>query len=251
MVFLLLVSIVYFIWADEFMGFFTQEPAVIETGVLCLRIMCIGYVFFAYGMVISQAFNGAGDTRTPTMMNFICFWLIEIPLAYLLASAVALGPRRGLLGHRRQRNHVGSDLYHPFPKGEMEVGEGMRIFPIFISSKKSTWTSAISTPFSSTSAAYLIDWNPRYVFRQIFDTEEEMEFFLGKYLYTGMDMNNRMPGRSLQEATTSLLLQHPEYADPIPGLLRPLGRNAGRSDPRNRGIAERIVRGKKLSTLCP
>ncbi len=91
-VFLFTVSVIYFIWADEFMRFFTSEAAVIEAGVLCLRIVCAGYIFFAYGMVISQAFNGAGDTRTPTLINFVCFWLLEIPLAYVLALQLAWGP---------------------------------------------------------------------------------------------------------------------------------------------------------------
>ena len=92
MIFLLVVSIIYFIWAESFMRFFTQEQVVIDVGVICLRIMCAGYVFFAYGMVISQAFNGAGDTRTPTLMNFVCFWLVEIPVAYLLALHWGWGP---------------------------------------------------------------------------------------------------------------------------------------------------------------
>ena len=52
---------------------------------LSLRIICAGYIFFAYGMVISQSLNGAGDTRTPTIINLICFWAMEIPLGYFLA----------------------------------------------------------------------------------------------------------------------------------------------------------------------
>lgn len=83
--FLGFISIVFFYWARDFVGVFSQEPEVLEYGVLALRIICVGYVSFAYGMVISQAFNGAGDTRTPTYMNVVFFWLIQIPLAYLLA----------------------------------------------------------------------------------------------------------------------------------------------------------------------
>ena len=67
MIFLLSVSIIYFITAPYIMPFFDPTPAVIDAGILSLRIICIGYVFFAYGMVIAQAFNGAGDTRTPTI----------------------------------------------------------------------------------------------------------------------------------------------------------------------------------------
>lgn len=85
MLFLLSVSIIYFIMAPYILPFFDPNPEVIQAGVLSLRVICVGYVFFAYGMVISQAFNGAGDTRTPTLINLICFWLIQIPLGYLLA----------------------------------------------------------------------------------------------------------------------------------------------------------------------
>jgi len=56
-----------------------------------LRIICTGYIFFAFGMVITQAFNGAGDTRTPTLLNLLCFWAIEIPLGYILAVHLGLG----------------------------------------------------------------------------------------------------------------------------------------------------------------
>jgi putative MATE family efflux protein len=85
MVFLLSVSVVYMLFAKPILRIFTQEPAVIEAGVMSLQIICLGYIFFAYGMVLGQAFNGAGDTRTPTIINFICFWIIEIPLGYFLA----------------------------------------------------------------------------------------------------------------------------------------------------------------------
>jgi len=85
MLFLLLISIVFFIFAKPIIGIFSQNPDVIKAGITSLRIICAGYVFFAYGMVISQAFNGAGDTYTPTVINIIAFWMIQIPLAYYLA----------------------------------------------------------------------------------------------------------------------------------------------------------------------
>ena len=93
MIFLLLVSIIFAIFAPNIIGLFADSKLVLDTGVECLRIICAGYVFFAYGMVISQALNGAGDTRTPTIINLICFWAIEIPLAYYLAKTINWGPQ--------------------------------------------------------------------------------------------------------------------------------------------------------------
>jgi len=90
--FLLIVSIFFFIAAPSIIGIFDHNPEVIEAGTLALRILCITYIFFAYGMVLSQAFNGAGDTRTPTIINFVCLWLIQIPLAYWMALQIPLGP---------------------------------------------------------------------------------------------------------------------------------------------------------------
>ncbi len=92
MLFLLVVSIIYFIWARPLISIFNQDPEVIAVGTLCLKIFSITYVFFGYGMVINQAFGGAGDTRTPTVINFVCFWLIQIPLAYFLAESAGWGP---------------------------------------------------------------------------------------------------------------------------------------------------------------
>ncbi|MCB0641835.1 MAG: MATE family efflux transporter, partial [Phaeodactylibacter sp.] len=92
MIFLLVMSIIFFFGARFFIGIFTSEPVVMEAGIQCLRILCVGYVAWAYGMVISQSFNGAGDTFTPTLMNFICFWIVQIPLSYLMAVAWGLGP---------------------------------------------------------------------------------------------------------------------------------------------------------------
>ena len=91
MVFLFVVSIIYYVFAPQLIGFFSTEPSVLEAGILSLRIFAIGYVFFAYGMVLSQAFNGAGDTRTPTIINIFCFWLLEIPLGYTLALTFGWG----------------------------------------------------------------------------------------------------------------------------------------------------------------
>jgi putative MATE family efflux protein len=89
MLFLFVVSIVFFVFADFLVGIFNAEGDVLNYGVIALRYICVGYVFFAYGMVVSQAFNGAGDTRTPTIVNFFSYWMLQIPLAYLLAMYTA------------------------------------------------------------------------------------------------------------------------------------------------------------------
>jgi MATE family, multidrug efflux pump len=91
-IFMGIVSIVYLIFASEIISWFTQEPEVIKNGALCLRIIAAGYVFYGYGMVIINAFNGSGDTKTPTWINFICFWIFQLPFAYLMALTFDFGP---------------------------------------------------------------------------------------------------------------------------------------------------------------
>ena len=91
-IFMIAVSIVYLIWAPEILYFFSKDPEVIKYGSLCLRVIASGYVFYAYGMVVIQSFNGAGDTKTPTYINFVCFWLFQLPFAYLMAITFDFGP---------------------------------------------------------------------------------------------------------------------------------------------------------------
>lgn len=92
MLFLALVDIGFFVGAAQIVGLFDHDVRVIEIAVQCLRVFCAGYLFMAYGMVMTQAINGAGDTRTPTLINIVCFWVIEIPLAYTLAHLLHWGP---------------------------------------------------------------------------------------------------------------------------------------------------------------
>jgi Na+-driven multidrug efflux pump len=90
MIFLVGVSILFFLIAERLVMIFNSEPLVVWNGVIALRYICTGYILYAYGMVVSQAFNGAGDTRTPTMINILSYWLIQIPVAYYLAVSTAL-----------------------------------------------------------------------------------------------------------------------------------------------------------------
>jgi len=92
MIFLGSVSILFLSLAEPIIAFFTSDGEVMKSGIKCLQIVSLGYGLYAYGMVIAQSFNGAGDTRTPTIINFFGFWMFQIPLAYILAHLVAVGP---------------------------------------------------------------------------------------------------------------------------------------------------------------
>lgn len=85
MAFLACVSVIYIVFCEPLVRIFTSDPGVVAVGAECLRVVSYGYIFFAWGMVMPQAFNGAGDTLTPTKINFVLFWLLEIPAAYFLA----------------------------------------------------------------------------------------------------------------------------------------------------------------------
>lgn len=80
------------LFAPAIAGLFTTDPDVLRYGTNCLRILAIGIPMYAFGMIITQALNGAGDTTTPTAINFVSFWLLQIPLAYWLATDMSQGP---------------------------------------------------------------------------------------------------------------------------------------------------------------
>ncbi|SHM54249.1 MATE family efflux transporter [Chitinophaga sp. CF418] len=92
MVFLGLISIFFFLAARPVVMIFTSETAIVLQAAECLQLVSIGYIFYAYGMVLSQSFNGAGDTRTPTFINLVGFWMLQIPLAWILAVNYNMGP---------------------------------------------------------------------------------------------------------------------------------------------------------------
>lgn len=90
-VFMGIVSVIYLLFAPEIVSWFNDNPVVISNGGLCLQIIAAGYIFYAYGMVVTQAFNGSGDTGTPTKINLVAFWLFQLPLAYLAAITFEYG----------------------------------------------------------------------------------------------------------------------------------------------------------------
>lgn len=85
-------SLIFFFGARSIVGLFTHDAAVAEFARDGLRVIAVGFVLYAYGMVLSEAFNGAGDTWTPRLLNLFCFWLFEIPSAYTLAVVLGFGP---------------------------------------------------------------------------------------------------------------------------------------------------------------
>jgi len=90
MIFLGGIGLFFIIFAEPVIHLFTSDPLVVPLAVSCLRTLSYGNIGYAYGMVMLQAFNGAGDTVTPTIVNFFGFWLLEIPLAYFLAITVGM-----------------------------------------------------------------------------------------------------------------------------------------------------------------
>jgi putative MATE family efflux protein len=91
MAFMAVVTVLFVLFAERIVGVFTNDPETLAVGTAALRIISYGYVFYAWGMVVLQAFNGAGDTVTPTWVNFVSFWVIQIPLAWWLATGTDLG----------------------------------------------------------------------------------------------------------------------------------------------------------------
>jgi putative MATE family efflux protein len=93
MVFLGVVGLVFIILPRQIVAIFTNDPSVATYAVSCLRTVACGFLFYAYGMVLTNSLNGAGDTRTPTLINIGCFWLWQLPIAFVLSRYTALGPQ--------------------------------------------------------------------------------------------------------------------------------------------------------------
>lgn len=84
-------GLLLFLFPSYWIGLFIKDPVVVENGILALRIISSGFLFYALGMVMMQGFNGSGDTTTPTIINLFSFWLFEIPLAWFMAIALNMG----------------------------------------------------------------------------------------------------------------------------------------------------------------
>jgi putative MATE family efflux protein len=91
--FLGVMGVLFLVFAPVIVGWFTQDAVVAGYSTSCLRTVSCGFLFYAFGMVLTQSFNGAGDTWTPTLINFFVFWLFEIPAAYFLSVTLKMGPQ--------------------------------------------------------------------------------------------------------------------------------------------------------------
>ena len=96
-VFLGSVGLLFVLTAGPIVHGFTADSEVARYGVAALRTIACGFVFYAYGMVVGQSFNGAGDTTTPTWLNLFIFWFFEIPLAWVLSHTFGMGPQGAFL----------------------------------------------------------------------------------------------------------------------------------------------------------
>jgi len=92
MIFLGIIGLLFVLFAPQIIALFGPAPEVAHFGTDCLRIVAYGFLFYAYGMVLGQSFNGAGDTWTPTIINLFVFWFWEIPLGYFLSIRLNMGP---------------------------------------------------------------------------------------------------------------------------------------------------------------
>jgi putative MATE family efflux protein len=121
--FMLVVTILFYIFPEWIVSLFTTNTAVKLYAVQAMRIISAGYVFYGVGMVMANAFNGAGDTWTPTWINFFGFWLFQIPLAYILSTTLAWGP---------------TGVFVAIPVAETAI-----TITAFILFKKGTWKSKV------------------------------------------------------------------------------------------------------------
>lgn len=116
--FMLFISIIYITFANQLVGFFTEDKSVVYYASLSLRLISSGYIFYGFGMVITQAFNGAGDTKTPTLINLVCFWVFQLPLAYFAALEFGYGPSAVFLSVALAESMLAIMAIYLFRKGK-------------------------------------------------------------------------------------------------------------------------------------
>ena len=120
-IFMVSISVIYLLFAKTIVGWFKGDIAVIEAGALSLQVIAAGYVFYAYGMVLTQSFNGAGNTKVPTVINFFCFWLFQIPVAYVAALILGWGPLGVYLAITLSETLIAAVSWYWFKKGKWKT----------------------------------------------------------------------------------------------------------------------------------
>lgn len=120
-IFMGIVSLIFLFGAPPIIGIFTNDEAVKEIAVQALRIITLGYIFYGVGMVMTSAFNGAGDSWTPTWINLFGFWLFQIPLAYLLAEHFGLGPTGVFIALPVSETAIAIAAYFLFKRGKWKT----------------------------------------------------------------------------------------------------------------------------------
>jgi len=120
-IFMGVVSLILFVFADFIIAFFTKDPGVRGYAITAVRIIGLGFFFYGVGMVMTNAFNGAGDTRTPTLINFIGFWLFQVPAAYILSTSLHLGPLGVFIAIPLAETGISISAYIWFKKGRWKT----------------------------------------------------------------------------------------------------------------------------------
>ena len=119
--FMAFVTVLFVFFASPIISIFTREPDVHRYGTLALQIIGAGYIFYGIGMVMIQALNGAGDSKTPTWINFFGFWLFQIPLAWVLAKQLGLGPTGAFIAIPVAETFLALAAWYYFRKGKWKT----------------------------------------------------------------------------------------------------------------------------------
>ena len=120
-VFMGLVTILFVAFSKTIIGFYTEDKVILAYGSQALQIIGLGYIFYGIGMVMIQSLNGAGDTKTPTWINILCFWIIQVPLAWLLAVYFELGPLGAFIAIPAAETVLAILAYYYFKKGKWKT----------------------------------------------------------------------------------------------------------------------------------
>lgn len=120
-IFMGVMSLLFLFLSPYIISFFTREPNVAAYAVSAVRIVSSGFLFYGIGMVMANAFNGAGDTRTPTMINLFGFWFLQIPLAWILSTHFALGPLGVFIAIPVAETSIAVAAYFMFKKGKWKL----------------------------------------------------------------------------------------------------------------------------------